>query len=331
MVFLAGKEVTQNGLGLMRFTWVNNVTPDEQAFKVLKTALAVGVNVWNGADFYGTPDDNSLHLMNRYFTAYPEDADKVVLTIKSGLVDIRTFSLDCSRAGLRGFVDNAIKILDGKKKIDIFGCARVDPNVPVEDSIKALAELKDEGKIGGIQLTEVKADTIRRAANVAKIDMVEAEVSLWATDIFRNGVAETCAELGIPIIAHSPLGAGMLTGTIKSTADFAENDHRRFFPRFHPDNLSKNRLLVIELEKLAVSKGCTAAQLALSWVKAQSKKPGMPFFVPIAGARSEARVVENVKDVDLTDHDLKEIDAILDKFPVTGERFPPAGMKLNEY
>lgn len=313
------------------FTWVSNVTPDEQAFKVLKTALAAGVNVWNGADFYGTPDNNSLHLMNRYFTAYPEDADKVVLMIKSGLVDMRTFSLDCSRAGLRGFVDNAMKILDGKKKIDIFGCARVDPNVPVEESMKALAELKDEGRIGGIQLTEVKADTIRRAASVAKIDMVEAEVSLWATDIFRNGVAETCAELGIPIIAHTPLGAGMLTGTIKSPADLTEGDHHRFFPRFHPDNLSKNRLLVTELEKLAASKGCTAAQLALSWVKAQSKKPGMPILVPVAGARSEARVVENVKDVDLTDHDLKQIDAILENFPVIGERFPPAGMKLNEY
>ncbi|PYI12749.1 Aldo/keto reductase [Aspergillus sclerotiicarbonarius CBS 121057] len=331
MVLLAGKEITQNGLGLMRFTWVNNVTPDEQAFKVLKTALAAGVNVWNAADFYGTPDNNSLHLMNRYFTAYPEDADKVVLTIKSGLVDMRTFSLDCSRAGLRGFVDNAIKILDGKKKIDIFGCARVDPNVPVEDSIKALAELKDEGKIGGIQLTEVKADTIRRAASVAKIDMVEAEVSLWATDILRNGVAETCAELGIPIIAHTPLGAGMLTGTISSPDDLAENDHHRFFPRFHPDNLSKNRLLVDELEKLAALKGCTTAQLALSWVKAQSKKSGMPILVPVAGARSEARVIENVKDVELTDDDLGEINAILDKFPVVGERFPPAGMKLNEY
>ncbi|OJJ77848.1 hypothetical protein ASPBRDRAFT_37081 [Aspergillus brasiliensis CBS 101740] len=331
MPFLAGKEITQNGLGLMRFTSSNDVTPDEQAFKVLKAALAAGVNVWNGADFYGTPNNNSLHLMNRYFTAYPEDADKVVLSIKSGLVSMQTYTMDCSPAGLRGFVDNALKILDGKKKIDIFGCARVDPNVSVEESIKALAELKQEGKIGGIQLSEVKAETIRRAASVAKIDMLEVEVSIWATDVFHNGVAETCGELSIPIIAHTPLGAGMLTGMIKSPDDLAAKDHHRFFPRFQPDNLAKNRLLVDELEKIAASKGCTPAQLALSWVKVQSRKPGMPLFVPVAGARSEARVIENVKDVDLTDDDLAKIDGLLLKYPVAGERFPPAAMKFSDY
>lgn len=307
------------------------MTPDEQAFKVLKAALAAGVNVWNGADFYGTPDNNSLHLMNRYFTAFPEDADKVVLSIKSGVVSMKTFTMDCSPAGLRGFVDNALKILDGKKKIDIFGCARVDPNVPVEESIKALAELKEEGKIGGIQLSEVKAETIRRAASVAKIDMLEAEVSLWATDVFRNGVAETCAELGIPIIAHTPLGAGMLTGTIKSPDDLAAHDHHRLFPRFQPDNLAKNRLLVDELEKIAAAKGCTPAQLALSWIKVQSRKPELPLFVPVAGARSEARVFENRKDVDLSDDDLAKIEILQEKYPTAGERFPPAAMKLNEY
>ena len=307
------------------------MTPDEQAFRVLKAALAAGVNVWNGADFYGTPDSNSLHLMNRYFTAFPEDADKVVLSIKSGVVSMKTFTMDCSPAGLRGFVDNALKILDGKKKIDIFGCARVDPNVPVEESIKALAELKEEGKIGGIQLSEVKAETIRRAASVAKIDMLEAEVSLWATDVFRNGVAETCAELGIPIIAHTPLGAGMLTGTIKSPDDLGAHDHHRLFPRFQPDNLAKNRLLVDELEKIAAAKGCTPAQLALSWIKVQSRKPELPLFVPVAGARSEARVFENLKDVDLSDDDLAKIEILQEKYPTAGERFPPAAMKLNEY
>ncbi|PYH91969.1 Aldo/keto reductase [Aspergillus ellipticus CBS 707.79] len=330
MATLTGKPITQNGLGLMRMTVMEGIS-DEQAFKVLKTALAAGVNVWNGADFYGTPDSNSLHLMNRYFTAYPEDADKVVLSIKSGLVDMKTFTMDCSAAGLCSFVDNALKVLDGKKNIDIFGCARVDPNVPIEESVRALAELKAEGKIGGIQLTEVSADSIRRAASVAKIDMVEAEVSLWATEVLSNGVAEACAEHGIAIIAHTPLGAGMLTGAIKSVDDLPANDHHRFFPRFHPDNLAKNRELVEELEKLAAEKGCTPAQLALSWVKVQSKKPGMPLFVPVAGARSESRVLENIKDVELTEGDLEKISSILDSFPIAGERFPAAGMKLNEY
>jgi pyridoxine 4-dehydrogenase len=269
--------------------------------------------------------------MNRYFTAYPEDADKVVLTIKSGLVDMRTFTMDCSAPGLRKFVDDAIKILDGKKKIDIFGCARVDPNVPIEESVRALAALKDQGKIGGIQLSEVKADTIRRAASVTKIDMVEAEVSLWAREVFGNGVAETCAELGIVLVAHTPLGKGMLTGTIKSLDDMSANNHNRLFPRFQPENFAKNLLLVKELDKLAETKKCTTAQLALSWIKSQSRKPGMPVLVSVAGARSEARVLENAKDVDLTDGDFEEINSILYSFPVAGERYPAAAAKLNEY
>ncbi len=154
------------------------MTPDEKAFKVIKAALAAGVNVWNGADFYGTPENNSLHFMNRYLTAYPEDADKVVLTIKGGIRDMRTFTMDCSPEAAWEFVERANAIIDGKKKTDIFGCGRVDKNVPIEDTVGALAELVKECKIGGIQLSQVSANTIRRAVKVAKIDVVEAEISL---------------------------------------------------------------------------------------------------------------------------------------------------------
>jgi pyridoxine 4-dehydrogenase len=265
------------------------------------------VNVWNGADFYGTPDHNSLHLMNRYFTAYPEDADKVVLTIKSGIVDMRTFTMDCSPAGVRNFVDRANAILDGKKKIDLFGCGRVDKNVPIEETVGALAELVQEGKIGGIQLSEVSAATIRRAATVAPIDMVEAEISLWATDVFENGVAETCAELDIAMVAHTPLGAGMLTGQIQSLDDLPANDYHRFFPRFQPENFATNLQLVQQLRQLAEKKHCTAAQLALCWIKTQSARPGMPVIIPVSGARTEARVVVNATHVDLSGADLDEI------------------------
>ncbi|KAK6820187.1 hypothetical protein RU639_007486 [Aspergillus parasiticus] len=330
MATLAGKQISQNGLGLMRLIWHYGPTPDEKAFKVLKTALSAGANVWNGADFYGLPNNNSLHLMNRYFTAYPEDAEKVVFTVKSGLVDMKTFTMDGSRNGLRAFADNALKILDGKKKIDIFGLGRVDPNVPIEESVKALAELREEGKIGGIQLSEVRADTIRRAARVTKIDMVEAEVSLWSREVFENGVAEVCAENDIVLVAHTPLGAGMLTGSIKTVDDLPQTHHRTV-PRFQPDSIAQNRLLVEQLEKLAESKGCTAAQLALTWLKVQSRKPGMPFIVPIAGARSEDRVRENMADVEMDDSDLERIQSILDNYPVAGARYPPAAARLNEY
>ena len=255
----------------------------------------------------------------------------MLLCIKSGIADMKTFKIDSSPEAVRRSVENATKILDGKKKIDLFGCARVDQNVPIEDTMKVLQDLVDEGKIGGIQLSEVKAETIQRAAKVAKIDMVEAEVSLWATDIFENGVAETCAQLGITVVAHTPLGAGMLTGHIKSLADMPANDHHRYFPRFQPENFQKNLDLVVELSKLADIKGCTTAQLALCWIKSRSKTPGMPVIIPVFGARSEERVKENTKEVDLTVADLKVIDNILDSFPVAGHRYPVAAAKLAEY
>jgi pyridoxine 4-dehydrogenase len=187
--------------------------------------------------------------------------------------------------------------------------------------MKVLQDLVNEGKIGGIQLSEAKAETIRRAA----------KVSLWATDIFENGVAETCAQLGITVVAHTPLGAGMLTGQIKSLADMPANDHHRHFPRFQPENLQKNLDLVVELSKLADSKGCTTAQLALCWIKSRSKTPGMPVIIPVFGSRSEERVKENTKEVDLTAADLKAIDNILDSFPVAGHRYPEAAAKLAKY
>lgn len=316
---------------LTGFTQPGFSLPDEESFKVLKAAIAAGVNSWNGADFYGTPDNNSLHLMNRYFSAYPEDADEVVLCIKSGIKDMRTFTMDCSPEVLRASADNALKILDSKKKIDIFGCARTDPAVPVEESIKTLAELKAEGKIAGIQLSEVRAETIRRAAAIAKIDMVEAEISLWATEVFENGVAAICAEMGIVLIAHTPLGAGMLTGQFKSLDDVPKDDYHRHFPRWQPENFDKNLLLVEELKTFAKEKGCTTSQLALNWIKIQSRKPGMPVLVPVAGSRSVERVYENAEDIDLIDDDITKLSSILDKYPVAGERYPPAANALAEY
>lgn len=296
----------------------------------MKEALACGANVWNGADFYGTEEANSLHLLNRYFTKYPEDAAKVVLCIKSGVVNMATFEIDGSAQNMRKSVERCSKILDGKKTIDVFGPGRVDKNVPIEETVKALGQLVKEGKIGGIALSEVKADTIKRAAKVHKIDMVEAEVSLWATDIFSNGVADTCGELGIVVVSHTPLGAGMLTGKIQKVADLA-NDHHRFFPRFQGEAFDKNLELVNELQQLASAKGCTAAQLALTWIKSNSKKKGMPFFIPVPGARSEERVKENCTDAQLGQDELDKINAILDRFPISGDRYPAAAKGLAEY
>ncbi|KAI0143719.1 Aldo/keto reductase [Xylariaceae sp. FL1272] len=328
---VCGKHITQNGLGLSRLVIPPLSVTAEEAIQVLKAALQAGVHVWNAADFYGTPEYNSLHLMNLYFTKYPEDANRVLLMVKGGIKDMKTYSVDCSAEGMRRSFESVNKILDGKKTIDVFGPARIDPKVPIEDTIKGLLALKNEGKIGGIQLSEVNADTIKRASKVAKIDMVEQEVSLWATAIFDNGVAQTCAELQIPIVAHTPLGGGMLTGKYKSTDDLEPNNHHRHFPRYQGENFKKNLDLVEKVKELAETKGCNATQLALSWIKTQSRRPNMPFFIPIAGSTSQTRVAENATQVELMDADLNAIDDILANFEVSGTRYPESGMKLTQF
>jgi len=288
----------------------------------MQTALSTGANFWNAGELYGTPSYNSLHLLKQYFSENPSDAEKVVISIKGGIDPVKHVP-DGTEEGVRRSMDNCLAGLDGKKFLDIFECARVDPNTPIETTIGALAKYVKEGKLGGISLSEVKAETIRRAAKVHPIAAVEVELSLWCTDILENGIPATCAELDIPVVAYSPLGRGFLTGEIKKLEDLPEDDMRRRFPRFQPENFGKNVEMVTELEKLAKKKGCTPAQLALAWVKQLSGKKGMPVIIPIPGATTEKRVIENMKDVELNADDLSEIDAILKKSPVIGDRYGP--------
>ena len=195
---------------MLGMTWRPLVTPKEQAFAAIKEALKHGPIHLNGGEVYGTPQRNSLHLVKEYFTEYPEDADKVILCIKSGVNPENMMEPQQDREGIRKRIDHCLKVLDGKKKLDLFEVARQAANVPVETTIAAIAECVKEGKVGGISMSEVGAETIRRAAKVHPIAAVEVELSLWATDILENGIAATCKELGIPILAYSPLGRGFL-------------------------------------------------------------------------------------------------------------------------
>ena len=144
-------------------------------------------------------------------------------------------------------------------------------------------------------------------------------------------MAEICAELGIVVVGHTPLGAGMLTGQIQKLDDMPAHDYHRHFPRFQSDNFQKNLDLVKQLKEIAVKKGCTAAQLALSWIKSHNGMPGMPAILPVAGARSESRVRENCQDIQLSKEELEEIYSILAGFPVAGERYPAVAARLTEY
>lgn len=176
----------------------------------MKAALAGGSTFWNGGELYGTPTLNSLQLLNAYFTKYPADAEKVVLSIKGGCIPGTMAHTDGSRKNIQRSIDETLKVLDGKKFLDLFEAARLDPKVPVEETIGTIVEYIKAGKIGGLSLSEVNANTIRKVHAIHPVKAVEVEFSLWSTDILENGVAETCGELGIPIIAYSPLGRGFL-------------------------------------------------------------------------------------------------------------------------
>ncbi|KAG8625580.1 hypothetical protein KVT40_005981 [Elsinoe batatas] len=322
------KKIGQIGYGMMGLTWRDKQATDEEANKCLETAFDNGVNFWNGGEFYGPIERNSLHVLNTYFTKHPEQADKVVISIKGGGKP-GTPIPDGSPENIRRSIDECLKILDGKKFLDIFESARVDPKVPIEITIGAIAEYVKAGKVGGISLSECSADSIRRAAKVHKIAAVEVELSLWATEIYDNGVAQTCAELGIPIVAYSPLGRGFLTGQIKSFNDLPEGDFRRHAPRFQPGVFEQNLELVHKLQKIADKKGVTPGQVGLSWVLHQGKKAGGPQVIPIPGATKSERITENNVVVDLSSEDEAEIERILKSVDIIGGRYPEAIAALN--
>lgn len=363
MPSLVGKEVGSTGYGTMSevpspsqsttvvlmttlgMTWNAQLPSQEVCFETLDTALELGANFWNAGELYGTPEYNSLHLLNKYFTKYPENADKVVLSVKGGLKKGELIA-DGSKANIRRSVDECLRLLDGKKTLDIFECARQDPEFPVEDTIEVLAEYVKEGKIGGIGLSEVDAETIRRAYvppffgdygihlrmksiltasfrhKVHPIAAVEVEMSLWSTDILENDIAKTCAELRIPVIAYSPLGRGVLTGAVTSLSDIPKDDIRHHLSRFQEENFQHNLKLIKEVNDLAARKEVAPAQIALAWIRSQSEKPGMPTIIPIPGGTTKDKVVQNMGGTQvLSDSELAEIDAILEENTVAGPRY----------
>lgn len=325
---LVGKQVGDIGFGLMGLTWRQNPPPKEQSFETMRTALSLGANNWNGGELYGPPDANSLQLLSEYFAKYPEDAEKVVLSIKGGLLPGQMVP-DGSQKNVRRSIDECLKWLDGKKSLDLFECARVDPNTPIEDTIGYIAEYVKSGKLGGISLSEVGANSIRKAASVHKIAAVEVEFSLFCTDILDNGVAKACAELNIPIVAYSPLGRGFLTGRYRKHSDLEPDSMLRHLPRFQPDVFDENIKLLHEVENIAGKKGVTPAQIALGWVLNQSGKEGMPTIIPIPGATTKARVEENMKPASLDESDMERLAEILKNFTPIGERYHKEAMALS--
>ncbi|KAM0280753.1 hypothetical protein ACHAQH_003923 [Verticillium albo-atrum] len=325
-----GRPVGPIGFGMIGLTMRPTAISDDQAFDVVNAAIAAGANYWNGGDFYGPPHNNSLALLKRYFEKYPEAAEKVVLNIKSGIAVLPAFTPTGSPDAVATSIDKCLEQLGPRGTIDEFEIARVDAKVPYEDSLGPIADAAAKGRIGGVSVSEVSASTIRRAAKVTKISSVEIELSLWETEPLTNGIAAICAELDIPIVAYSPLGRGLLAGAIKSPADIPDGDFRKVLPRYQPGNFEVNLKLVDKVTEFAARKDCTAAQVAIAWLLAVGRRPGMPRIIPIPGSSSPERVRENcaAADIELDEADLAEIDAILAQFKPAGERYHEHGMHL---
>jgi aryl-alcohol dehydrogenase-like predicted oxidoreductase len=251
--------------------------------------------------------------------------NKITLATKFGIIrDVN----DPTKRGVNGKPEYVRSSCEGSLKrlgvefIDLYYLHRKDPATPIEETVGAMAQLVKEGKIKGIGLSEVNADTLRKAHAVHPVTALQSEYSLWTRDP-EDGILQTCKELGIAFVAYSPLGRGFLTGKIKKFEDFEEDDYRRHSPRFQGENFDKNLQLIKKIEEMAKNKGCTTAQLALAWVLAQED-----FIFPIPGTKRIKYLEENIgaMNVKLTKKDLEELDAIASKGVAAGMRYPEAMM-----
>lgn len=320
-----GPRISAIGLGCMGMSAFYGAHDDSESLATLHYALDRGLNFLDTADMYG-PHTNEI-LVGR---AIQGRRDEVFLATKFGI------QLDPNNPQLRGVngrpeyvhasCDASLKRL-GVDHIDLYYQHRIDPNVPVEETVGAMAELVKAGKVRYLGLSEASAQTLERAHQVHPITALQSEYSLWTQDP-ENSVLAVCQRLGVGFVPYSPLGRGFLTGAIKSPEDFDADDFRRDNPRFQGDNFARNLHLVEQVRVLAQDKGCSPAQLALAWVLARGE-----YLVPIPGTRRIKNLQENLGalDVILTDSELAAIEAVFPSDAISGTRYAESVMHLLEY
>jgi len=317
-----GPRVSALGLGCMGMSaFYGQRTDDAASIALIHQALDWGVTLFDTADMYG-PHTNE-ELLGR---ALAGRRDKAFIATKFGIV---LDSSDPMARGVNGRPEYVQAACEGSLRrlkvdhIDLYYQHRIDPTVPIEDTVGAMARLVEQGKVRYLGLSEAAPETLRRAHAVHPITALQSEFSLWSREMEDNGVLATVRELGIGFVPYSPLGRGFLTGAIRSPDDFEADDYRRTSPRFQGENFARNLALVEQINAMAADKGVTAGQLALAWVLAQGED-----IVPIPGTRQPARLRENLDalEVRLSTDDLARIDAIFPPDAAVGARYPEAAM-----
>ena len=317
----SGKRVSAIGLGCMGMSEFYGPSDDLASIDLLRKAVDLGIDFFDTADMYGAGHNEML--LSQAFRGALRDR----VTVATKFANMR--GIDGSFLGINGrpeyvkaACDMSLKRL-GMDHIDLYYQHRVDPKVPIEDTVGAMSELVKAGKVRFLGLSEAGASTIRRAHKIHPITALQTEYSLWSRDVEAQ-ILPTCRELGIAFVAYSPLGRGFLTGAFKDRSAFSARDFRSFNPRMSADNFAKNRALVDGLEAFAARRGVSAAQLALAWVLAQGED-----IIPIPGTRREGYLRDNIAAANLTlsREDVAELAALLPPASIAGTRYDETGMQ----